>query len=273
MALIANRAHVFRRACRLDLHASSVVRPAGVVVAPSTVFASNALIRLEGKRLKSSKKRVLAPEILIKRFNPSRKADQPVIYPSEARLFSETGSLAHTLFSAAAEKNVLEPVAQEVTKLREVIANPKIGAVFSSRVHLKNGEASLTKILNALKLSPGLRQFIMFVYRQGLLAKTSLILNDFDKLWKDYNREVDATVITAVPLSERERAAFSDYIQEKFAKPGLSVVVHSQVDPSIIGGYVAKLGATTIDCSVKSEMSRIDKILKIKQELLRSRFI
>ena len=65
-------------------------------------------------------------------------------------------------------------------------------------------------------------------------------------------------MITALPLDEREKEAISNRLG-KIAER--KVAVDSQVDPSIIGGFIARIGDTLIDGSVHQKLETLKKNL------------
>jgi F-type H+-transporting ATPase subunit delta len=63
-----------------------------------------------------------------------------------------------------------------------------------------------------------------------------------------------ATVLTAVPLSEDERQAVVRRLQELTGK---EIVLETQVDPEILGGLVARVGDRLIDGSTRSQLLKL----------------
>jgi len=77
----------------------------------------------------------------------------------------------------------------------------------------------------------------------------------------DYRKVVRAEVVTAVPLADGQASA----IEARLAQvTGRTVTLSASVDPSIIGGLVAKVGSTVYDASVTRQLQ------KMKQRLAES---
>lgn len=70
---------------------------------------------------------------------------------------------------------------------------------------------------------------------------------------------VPAEVITAVPLEERSRAAL---VQALGRAAGGQVTITERVDPSIIGGVVAKVGSVVFDGSVTRQLEKLGEKLR-----------
>ncbi len=77
----------------------------------------------------------------------------------------------------------------------------------------------------------------------------------------DYRKVVRAELTTALPLGDGEAQA----IEQRLARAtGRTVTLSTTVDPSIIGGMVAKVGSTVYDGSVTRQLQ------KMKQRLAES---
>ncbi len=65
-------------------------------------------------------------------------------------------------------------------------------------------------------------------------------------------------VITAVPLSDEEKATFQKALEEKL---GGSVTVEFRVDPKILGGVVLRIGDRVLDASVARQLRALHEQL------------
>jgi F-type H+-transporting ATPase subunit delta len=65
---------------------------------------------------------------------------------------------------------------------------------------------------------------------------------------------VDVTVTSAAAMGKTEREQISAALAKRF---GRKVRVHSEVDPSLIGGAVVRAGDLVIDGSIKSRLERL----------------
>ena len=85
------------------------------------------------------------------------------------------------------------------------------------------------------------------------------LLDTFRERLMDHQHVVRAQVTTAEPIAaERART-----IEESLARAtGRRVVMSTAVDPSIIGGLVAKVGSTVFDGSVTNQLQRLKQRLE-----------
>jgi F-type H+-transporting ATPase subunit delta len=70
----------------------------------------------------------------------------------------------------------------------------------------------------------------------------------------DASRVASADVVTAVPLPAGDEAALAAALGKV---TGRQVTIQSRVDPSIVGGLVARVGSLVIDGSVVRQMTRL----------------
>jgi len=103
------------------------------------------------------------------------------------------------------------------------------------------------------------------------VARTLALLADRDRLalvpqiarasaerLLDHRQIVRADVTTAVPLDEAKTAAMADALGRA---TGRKVLIDARVDPSILGGVVARVGSVVYDGSVARQLDRMKEQL------------
>jgi F-type H+-transporting ATPase subunit delta len=91
--------------------------------------------------------------------------------------------------------------------------------------------------------------------RLGLLPQIAL---SFEARLMDYRRVVRAEVVTAMELPPDRIAMLKDGLAQA---TGREVQLATRVDPSILGGAVARLGSTVFDGSVTRQLERLKETL------------
>jgi len=98
-----------------------------------------------------------------------------------------------------------------------------------------------------------------------LLLVSKGILRRGDDILKQYNALLDAhrgieraKVTTALPLGDEDREAISRRLGEIIER---KVAIDAQVDTSIIGGFIARVGDTLIDGSIHQKLETLRKSL------------
>jgi F-type H+-transporting ATPase subunit delta len=127
-------------------------------------------------------------------------------------------------------------------------------ALLNPAVPLPRKRAAVTEILARVNVLPIVAKTVALLAERDRLAILSDVADAFSERLLDLKNIVRAEVTTAEPLpTERLQA-----IQHSLAKAtGRIVDISSRVDPSIVGGIVARVGSTVFDASVTSHLQRI----------------
>jgi F-type H+-transporting ATPase subunit delta len=135
--------------------------------------------------------------------------------------------------------------------LEKVMLNPA--------VPVPRKRAAMADLLRATNLTPVLTKLIaLLADRDRLVLLPDLLAAYRDRLL-DHLHVVRAEVTTAVALpAERAKA-----VEQSLARlTGRTVTLATRVDPSIIGGVVARIGSTVYDGSVTRQLQRMKEKLE-----------
>jgi F-type H+-transporting ATPase subunit delta len=116
------------------------------------------------------------------------------------------------------------------------------------------------KIVDALigsqpqALSQPVTRLIKLLAERDRLVLLPDIVDAYRQRLLDHQQVVQALVTTAVPLTAERMAALEQSLAEATGK---RVLVSTQVDPSIIGGIVARIGSRVYDGSVAHHLARV----------------
>ena len=117
--------------------------------------------------------------------------------------------------------------------------------------------AQRTKVLDELladKVSAHTLSLLVFVVEQGRARQLPQILDQLTELAAEARQSVVAEVRTAVPLDDGQRKQMAEALSQATGK---KVEVKTLVDPTLIGGVVAKVGDTVIDGSVRRRLEQL----------------
>ena len=164
---------------------------------------------------------------------------------------------------AVKEKADLELIENELTQFADLFKQyPLLEKVLlNPAVPVPRKRAAVADILARAQLSPILAKLLaLLTDRDRLVLLPELLASYRDRLM-DYRHVVRAEVTTAAPID----AARAEAIQRGLAKlSGRTVTMSTRIDPSIIGGVVARIGSTVYDGSVTTQLQRM------KQKLVES---
>lgn len=100
--------------------------------------------------------------------------------------------------------------------------------------------------------------FLMLLVDRRRILGINNIWNEFRHLFNAAKNVEEAEVTTAVVLSEQAIAA----LQQKLAKvTGKNIVLHTKVNPSIVGGVVVRIGDKLIDGSIVNQLANLRRVL------------
>ena len=169
---------------------------------------------------------------------------------------------ARALFDVAlSEKLDLEKSGQELAAtaafvagneaLQRVLANPAIPA--------SRKRAVLEKLLERSPVTPAVARILLLLADRDRLALLHEVAEMYHQRVMDHQRVVRAQVTTAVALPADRVAALQEGLA---AVTGRQVHLDVRVDPSIVGGAVARIGSVVYDGSVTTQLE------KLKQQLI-----
>jgi F-type H+-transporting ATPase subunit delta len=164
---------------------------------------------------------------------------------------------AQAVFQIALEKKEVEKWRSELKTIAATLGDPQLQAILEDpKIRLGDKENLVNKCL------PEISQLALnFVYL--LVARQRLSI--LDQIVAEYERMADAhmgleraKVITAIPIDEEGQKKLSERLA---AITGKKIVLTTEVDPAIIGGFVARVGDELIDGSTKAKLEALKRRL------------
>jgi F-type H+-transporting ATPase subunit delta len=169
---------------------------------------------------------------------------------------------AQALFSLAQEQNVADAVADALRGFGEMIGASAdlqrlvMSPVFSAEDQLK----AVTAILNQFGFGGITANFIKLVASKRRLFVLPDMIRAYTALNDKAKGIARAEVTVASPLSDNYSAALEHALRQ--VSGGQTVKVSVNVDPSIIGGIVVKLGSRMVDASLKTKLNSLRTRMK-----------
>jgi F-type H+-transporting ATPase subunit delta len=119
--------------------------------------------------------------------------------------------------------------------------------------------AAMTELLERAKLSPILSKLLLLLAGRDRLVLLPDLLQTYRERLMDYQHVVRAEVTTAAPIDGGRMEAIQTGIA---ALTGRRVTMSTAIDPSIIGGMIARVGSTVYDASVVRHLERMKEMLE-----------
>jgi len=160
---------------------------------------------------------------------------------------------AEAAFAVARDTNALDAWLAALEQASLIFENHAAAIFLSSPVEPADKKlAVLDELLPTLP--PAVRNFLAILTHRDRLDLIPQIVDTFRRLVNEYRNIVVADVTTAVPLSDVTRQALASALGRATGK---SITMTERVDPSIVGGVVARVGSFVYDASITRQIERL----------------
>ena len=172
-----------------------------------------------------------------------------------------SGRYATALFDLARDERSIDAVKADLDGFDRLLAdNPDLARLVRSPVFTADEQA---KALNAVLAKAGIggttAKFLGVLTANRRLFAVRDIIRAFNALVARFKGEVSADVTVAEPLSDKNLDALKTALK---SVSGKDVTLNVNVDPSIIGGLVVKLGSRMVDSSLRTKLNSIKHAMK-----------
>lgn len=164
---------------------------------------------------------------------------------------------AQASFELALEQDELDRWQADLSALAGALAAPEALAFVENRKVTADAKEELLRRAVA-EPAPLVWNLVRLLARKGRLGLLPQIAEQFQTLLDEHRGVAHAQVLTAVPLSDDERASLAQRLSELTGK---NVTVELREEPALLGGLVARIGDRLIDGSTRT------KLLALKREL------
>lgn len=168
---------------------------------------------------------------------------------------------AEAIFNLALKQNTLDRSLEDIQEIAKVFAHRKLAFLLNEpKISAQRKENALRQAL-ASRVLPISLNLALLVVQRGLVDIMPNIAAELQQLYLDYKNEAVAEVTTAVSMDDRQLALVKQALERKTGK---TIIINTRVDPTILGGVIARVGDEIIDGSVRNRLALL------QQQLLRS---
>ncbi len=171
------------------------------------------------------------------------------------------GRYATALFELARDQKSIDSVRADVDKFAGLLAdNPDLTRLVRSPVFTAQEQG---KALDAVLAKAGIggiaANFLKVLTANRRLFVVSDVIRAFRVLVAKFRGEATADVTVAEPLNDKNLDALKASLK---SVTGKDVDLNVNVDPSIIGGLIVKLGSRMVDSSLRTKLNSIKNAMK-----------
>jgi F-type H+-transporting ATPase subunit O len=166
---------------------------------------------------------------------------------------------ANATYVAASKQSILDQVEAELAGIQLTATKSEAFANFLENPLISRDakEKSVKDMLEG-KVTSVTYNLMMTLAGNARLADTSKIVETYTQLMKAARGEVEATIISADPLTKAQLDTVANAMKSQVGKDK-KVVLSTQVDPSILGGLQVQIGDQFLDLSVGSKIDSISR--------------
>lgn len=175
-----------------------------------------------------------------------------------AKLVSKT--YGEALFDLAVEEDKLDVISEEVQFVSNTLNENK--DLLRLLNHPKITVEEKIKVVESIfkgRLSDTMTGFLVLVAQKGRNGELPDILSYFSKKVKEYKNIGVASITSATPLSEGQKADMEKRLLEVTGY--VSFETRYDVDESLIGGVVIRIGDRVVDSSIRTKLDNMAKAL------------
>lgn len=152
--------------------------------------------------------------------------------------------------------SVIPRVIEELKAFSRLISSErKIRILFGSQIFSDDEKVrSLDEILSYAKVSANTGKFLKLMIVQGTLPVLKETIQAIVLLYEERLKKVTAEVAAPVTIEEQYLSRLKTALS---SLTGRDVDIRSMVDPSLIGGFVVRVGSTVYDSSLKGQLQTL----------------
>jgi F-type H+-transporting ATPase subunit delta len=171
------------------------------------------------------------------------------------------GRYALALLDLADERKQLDPVAEDLRGLKAAIdGSSDLRRLIRSPLYTRDQQSrAMTAILEQAGVGDLTRRFVLLVARNRRLFALDRMIAAYLAELARRRGEITARVTSATALAADPQRALVETLRKEV---GAKVQVEVEVDPSLIGGLIVRVGSRMIDNSIRSKLQRLQLAMK-----------
>lgn len=164
---------------------------------------------------------------------------------------------AKALLELAVEQNKLDEVSADMRALTSANKETRDFQLFLDSPVI-NAEKKNNVFRELFQFDTLTSSFVELITKNGREAFLPEIADSFDVQLKAHQGIVPVTLISAKPLDQATKSAILDKVQ---ASVSGKIELNEQIDESLLGGFVVRMGDNQIDASVANQLKNLKQRL------------
>jgi F-type H+-transporting ATPase subunit delta len=165
---------------------------------------------------------------------------------------------AGAIFDIGIKQNTLDRTLAEVQEIAELFSKRKLVYLLREpNIPAQRKETAIRQGLES-KVLPTSLNLALLVVQRGLVDLMPNIARELNQLVLDHKNEAKAEVTTATQMDETQQNLVKQALERMTGK---KIVLETRVQPSILGGVVARVGDQVMDGSVERRLKSLQQLL------------
>lgn len=165
-----------------------------------------------------------------------------------------------SLFEVGIELDKMDTFHKEINFIKDIIEdNNSILKILEHPEISKREKRDVVEEIFGEMVSKEMLNFLFITIDKRREKNIINIVDEFNKLFKDYRGIVDIEAVTAVPMNEEASERLKTVLRNKLEK---KINLSNRVDPSIIGGVMLNMDEKIIDSTLKTQLGEMESMFK-----------
>jgi F-type H+-transporting ATPase subunit delta len=173
---------------------------------------------------------------------------------------------AQAVFKIALEKQEIERWQADLDKIVAAVGDGSfLAALGSPRIKIEDKYRFLRERLGGI--SPFALNLVELLISRSHVSIITRVADEYRHLVNENRGIRSAEVVTAVPLDDADKTKLSEKLG---AIVGARVEVNADIDPAILGGFIAHVGGKLLDGSTRSKLAALKRQLMSSGDIISS---
>ncbi len=166
---------------------------------------------------------------------------------------------AEALFQVGEDSNSTQRLYDELKAVVDIInQNKEFANILKSPIVSKDDKKDLITNIFGSQLNKEMLNFMKILADKDRLSLLTEIRESLKVLLNEKNNILEGVAITAVPMSQDEVNELQSKLSIKYNK---TVILKNEIDESVLGGVLVRLGNEEIDGTVKNRLDKMKEQL------------
>jgi F-type H+-transporting ATPase subunit delta len=163
---------------------------------------------------------------------------------------------ARSLFEVAKQNGTLDEVRGQIGQFADALKDERELQVFLFSPYFSTAEKKDGLGRAVQGADESVKNFLELLVEKHRMPAIFRIRRELDRLWEQENKLLPVTITSAVPLDASTVDGIGKAIGER---TGRTVELTSEVDPSVLGGIVLRVGNSILDASIRNRLEQLRK--------------